>query len=142
MALSFVPKGPVYIEDGTEIQFKRVKQVEINKFNYENNPFQNRPREEYSEILKKINEGKIHEVDYTPEETMISLSQMPKFCVEFVEEVRNLQVDGKPIDWKELADDHKYIFFDELYHESDDFRDFVLNVKSGAKKKFTEVDSD
>lgn len=142
MALSFVPKGPVYYQDGTEIHFKRVKQVDINKFNYENNPFKGRSKEEYSEILKKINEGKIEEIEYTPDETLISLSQMPQFCVEFVEDVKNLLSDGKPIDWKELDPDLKYIFFDELYHESEDFRDFVLNVKSGAKKKFTEVVED
>ena len=93
--------------------------------------------------MKKIQEGKINEVDYTAEETMISLSQMPTFCVEFVEDVKNLtDPNGDTIDWADLPDDHKYIFFDELYNESDDFRDFVLNVKSGAKKKFTEVDSD
>ena len=33
-------------------------------------------------------------------------------------------------------------FFEDLYFNNDDFRDFVISVKSGAKKKFTEMAQD
>lgn len=142
MPISFEPKGPVYTQDGTEIEFKRVNQVELNKFNYENNPFKNREKDEYNEILKKIFEGKIEEIEFTHEETQISISQIPKFCVEFVKNVKNLVVDGVVVEWSSFDDEMKYIFFDELYNDSEDFRDFVLAVKNGSKKKFTEMAQD
>lgn len=142
MPLSFVPKGPVYIQEGTEIHFKRASQIELNKFNYENNPFKDRDEKEYKEILKQIIAGNIDEIEFTHEETQVSISQMPKFCLEFVTDVKNLIVDGEQIEWSSLGDDMKYIFFDELYQESEDFRDFVSAVKNGAKKKFAEVDKD
>jgi len=143
MPISFEPKGPVYTQDGTEIEFKRVTQADLNKFNLDNNPFKNRTKEEREHIYQLIRDGEIGKIEYTPEENQISLKQMPMFCLEFVVDVRNLNDTAvNPIDFKNLDNEMKLIFFDELYFSSDDFRDFVNAVKSGSKKKFTEMAQD
>jgi hypothetical protein len=143
MALKFVPRGPEYTEDGTTISFRRITQGDLNKFNLENNPFKDRPQEERTEIIKQILEGKFHEIDMTPDESAQSMNQMPIFCVEFVEDIKNLlDHNGTPIIYQELNFEMKKILFDDLYFSNDDFRDFVLAVKDGSKKKFTEVDED
>lgn len=143
MPISFEPKGPVYIQDGTEIEFKRVTQADLNRFNLDNNPFKNRSKEEREEIYSLIREGKIDQIEYTPEENQISLKQMPMFCVQFVVDVRNLvDPNGAILDYKEFTEEMKLIFFDDLYFSSDDFRDFVSAVKSGTKKKFAEMAQD
>lgn len=143
MPISFEPKGPVYIQDGTEIEFKRVTQADLNRFNLDNNPFKNRSKEEREEIYSLIREGKIDQIEYTPEENQISLKQMPMFCVQFVVDVRNLvDPNGATLDYKEFTEEMKLIFFDDLYFSSDDFRDFVSAVKSGTKKKFAEMAQD
>ena len=143
MALSFQPKGPVFIEDGTEIHFKRVSQADLNKFNLDNNPFKKRSKEEKKDIYKKIADGKFDEIELTPNEKYITDSQMSLFCLEFVTDIKNLvDQDGSVIDFNSLPKDHKLIFFEDLYFNNDDFRDFVIAVKSGAKKKFIEMAED
>jgi len=143
MALSFQPKGPVYIEDGTEIHFKRASQADLNKFNLDHNPFKNRSTEDRKEVYKKISDGKLDEIELTPDEKYITDSQMSTFCLEFVADVKNLvDQEGTVIDFNSLPKDHKLIFFEDLYFNDDDFRDFVIAVKNGAKKKFTEMAQD
>jgi len=143
MALSFQPKGPVFIEDGSEIHFKRVSQADLNKFNLDHNPFKKRSKEEKKDIYKKIADGKFDEIELTPNEKYITDSQMSLFCLEFVTDVKNLvDQDGSVIDFNLLPKDHKLIFFEDLYFNNDDFRDFVIAVKSGAKKKFIEMAED
>ena len=143
MALKFVPRGPEYSEDGTIIEFNRITQGDLNKFNLENNPFKDRPREERTEIIQMIIDGKYNEIDMTPEESAQSMNQMPIFCVSFVKDIKNLvNHNGTLIKYNELTFEMKKILFDDLYYSNDDFRDFVLAVKDGSKKKFAKMDED
>lgn len=134
--IKFERRGPIFEKDGTKIFFKRVSQAEINEFNIKHNPFRDRAPDDKKIVMQMIREGRMDEVEYTDSEVSLSLQQIPLFCVEFVDKITGLE-DGRgdPLEYDTLPDQHKVIFFEDLYNEDDDFRDFVLAVKVGAKKK-------
>lgn len=138
--LKFEPRGPELEIEGTKFLFKRASQHDLNKWNLENNPFKNRSKEEKFQIQKLINNKKVEKIEYTDEEINESIAQMPKFALDFCENVLGLENgEGEALEFNELSEDMKLILFEELYNENENFSDFLISYKSGTKKKFTEV---
>ena len=138
MALKFEPRGPELNIEDTIFKFKRVSNSELMTWSAKNNPFAKRPIEERNELIEKIIAGETKFENYTAEEQELSLKQMPKFCLEFIKGVDNIDF-GEGITFDNLEEDQKLRLFEELYQENAEFSAFVLAYKNGAKKKFIEV---
>lgn len=136
MPLKFDLSGPVFEEDGTELEFKRVSQSQVLSWEIKNSVLKDRTPEEKKEFADRAKK-KISNWDYYSDSEKANLFNLTSiFCLDHLVSIKNLlDENGTEIDFDSLPESTKMRFFDDLVESSDTFSEWLSKYKAGSEKK-------